>query len=144
MTDPALETARMSTVIASAPGLTEQSLRTTLESLPSVRIVGTAAGCLSALQIVRETQAGLVVIDANIPFEEVQRFLRLLEDWARETRSLVLAATTGQVYRALAAGADVALRRDASILELDAAVAELQRVHAGAAQGSDRDLSEGP
>ena len=144
ITGPALETARMSTLIASAPGLTEQSLRTTLESFPSVQVVGTAAGCLSALQLVRETQAGLVVIDANIPFEEVQRFLRLLEHWGRETRSLVLVETTSQVYRALAAGADAALRRDASFMELDAAVAGLQRFHAGAAQGSRRDRSEGP
>ena len=144
ITDPALETARLSTVIASAPGLTEQSLRTTLESLPTVRIVATAAGCLSALQLVRETQAGLVVIDANIPFEETQRFLRLLEHWGRETRSLVLAATTTQVYRALAAGADAALRRDASIRELGAALLELHQTKPGKAHRSTPDHSECP
>ena len=144
ITDPALETARLSTVIASAPGIAEQLLRTTLESLSSVQVVGTAAGCLSALQMVRETQAGLVVLDANVPFEEIQRFLRLLEQWGPETRSLVLAETTNQVYRALAAGADAALRWDASPQELGAALAGLQRPHAGDAQRSEPDLLEGP
>ena len=143
-TEPALETARLATVIASAPGLTEQSLRTTLESLPAVQVVGTAAGCLSALQMVRERRAGLVVIDANIPFEEVQQFLLRLEREGSGTVVLVLGATTGQVYRALGAGAHAALRRDASIIELDAAVTELQRAHSRAAQGSERNPPDGP
>ena len=132
LTDPTLETARLSTVIASAPGIAEQSLRTTLESLSAVRVVGTAAGCLTALQMVRDRQVDLVVIDANLPLEEVQEFLRRLEQEGRETRVLVLTETTSDVYRALAAGADASLRRDASIRELGAAVAGLYRARSGA------------
>jgi len=144
ITDPALETGSLLTIIASAPGLAEQSLRTTLESLPSVQVVGTAAGCLTALQMVRDRQAGLVVLDANVPFGEIQRFLRLLEQWGPETRSLVLAETTNQVYRALATGADAALRWDASPQELGAALAGLQRPRAGDAQRSEPESSRGP
>ena len=132
ITEAALETGSLLTIIVSEPGLAEQSLRVALESLPAVQVVGSAAGCLSALQMVRDGQAGLVVIDANVPFEEVQELLRLVEQEGRGIRSLVLVATTSQVYRALAAGADAALRRDASIRELGAAVAGLQPAHTGA------------
>ena len=117
--------ARLSTIIASLPGISEQSLRATFESLPSVQIVGTASGCLSALQMVRDSQADLVVLDANLPLEDVREFLRQLEQDGLETRSFVLAATSGQVRQALVAGADAALRRDASIRQLGAAVASL-------------------
>ena len=134
--EAALETGSLLTIIASEPGLAEQSLRATLESLPEVQVIGSAAGCLSALQMVGDRHAGLVVIDANIPFEEVQQFLRRLEEDGRETCVLVLAATTTQVYRALAAGADAALRRDASIRQVGAAIAELCQASPGNRQRS--------
>ena len=137
VTDPALETPCLSTVLASAPGLAERSLRVTLESLPLVQVAGTAAGCLLALQMVRDRHIDLVVIDANLPLEEVQEFLRLLRQEGRNTRCLVLAETTSQVYRALAAGADAALRWDTSLRELGAAVAGLQQAHARAESGPD-------
>ncbi len=114
--------ARLSTIIASVPGIAEQSLRVTLEALSSVQIDGTAAGCLSALQMVRERQAELVVIDSNLPFEDVRVFLRQLRQEGLRTRSLVLAASSDQVRRALAAGADSALRRDVSLGRLSAVV----------------------
>ena len=126
--------ARLATILASVPGVAEQSLRATLESLPSVQVVGTATGCLSALQMVRERQADLVVIDSNLPLEEVQVFLQQLGQEEQRTRSLVLAATSGQVRRALAAGADAALRRDASIRHLGDVVAGFHRASSRDAQ----------
>jgi DNA-binding NarL/FixJ family response regulator len=128
-------TARLSTVIASAPGIAEQSLRATLESLPAVRIIGTAAGCLSALQMVHLWQVDLLVIDSNLPFADVQVLLQQLKDEGLATQSLVLTASSAQVRRALAAGADAALRRDTSIQQLGAAVAGLRRANTEA--GSD-------
>lgn len=121
-TKPARESAYLTTVLASAPGVAEQSLRATLASLPSVQVVGTAAGCLSALQMVRARQADLVVIDSNLPLEDVREFLQQLRQEELGTRSIVLAATSGQVRHALAAGADAALRRDTSIRQLSAVV----------------------
>lgn len=125
--EPALGVGRLSTVIASTPGIAEQSLRATLESVPWVQVVGTAAGCLSALQMVRARQIDLVVIDSNLPLEEVQVFLQQLKVEGLRTHSLVLAATSGQVRRALVAGADVALRRDVSTGQLGAATAGFSR-----------------
>ena len=135
--EPALDADLLSTVIASAPGIAEQSLRATLESLPSVRVVGTAAGCLSALQLVRDRQADLVVIDSNLPLEDVGELLRQLEQEGLETRSLVLAATNGQVRRALAAGADAALHRDVSTSQLGAVTAGFSRSYSTARQECD-------
>jgi DNA-binding NarL/FixJ family response regulator len=134
----------LATVIASVPGFAEQSLRATLESLPSVRVVGTAAGCLSAWQMVRDRQADLVVIDANLPLEDVQVFLHQLKREGLKTWSLVLAATDGQVRRALAAGADVALRRDAPVSQLGAVVATFHRASpiASQAPGDETQIEE--
>lgn len=124
--EPLPASVHLATVIASVPGIAEQSLRATLESLPSVRVVGTATGCLSALRMVQQRQVDLVVIDSNLPLEDVDVFLRQLKREGLETRSLVLGATSAQVRAALAAGADAALRRDASIRQLGAVVAGFQ------------------
>lgn len=131
---PAPAKACLVTVIASVPGVAEQSLRATLNSLASIEIVGTAAGCLTAIQMVRDTQADLVVIDSNLPFEEVRVFLQHLKQARLATRALVLAATSSQVRQALDAGADAALRREASIGQLSTAVDKLCLATAGAVQ----------
>jgi DNA-binding NarL/FixJ family response regulator len=138
--ETATGTARLTTIVASVPGIAEQSLRATLESLPSVQVVGTAAGCLSALQMVRDRQADLVVIDSNLPLGDVRVFLQQLKHEGLRTRSLVLAATSDQVRRALAAGADAALRRDASLGQFSAVVAGLHRANPGEAKESDRKM----
>ena len=121
--------AHLTAVLVATPGFAEQSLRAILESLPPLEVVGTAAGCLSALQILQDLQADLVVVDANLPPEDVRELLRQLRRKGLGTRSIVLAATTGQVRYALAAGADAALRRDASIGQLSAVVDRFQLGH---------------
>jgi DNA-binding NarL/FixJ family response regulator len=124
--EAAPQAARLSTILASMPGVAEQSLRATLESLASIEIVGTAAGCLSAMQMMHDKKADLVVIDSNLPFEDVQVFLQQLRQGGLATHALVLAATNGQVREALTMGADAALRRDTSLRQLSAAVDTLQ------------------
>ena len=121
--EPAPKIAPLSTVVVSVPGIAEQSLRATLESLPTVQVVGTAAGCLSALKMVRERQANLVVIDSNLPWDEVRFFVQYLKEARLGAGTLVLAATSVQMHQALAAGADAALRRDASTRQLGDVVA---------------------
>lgn len=128
-TEPVPGTDLLSTVIASVPGIAEQSLRATLEALPSVQVVGTATGCLSALQMVRDRQADLVVVDSNLPLEDVRVFLRQLKQEGLPTRSLVLSATSDHVRRALAAGADAAIRRDVPIRHLGVVLAGFHRAN---------------
>ncbi len=115
----------MSTVIASTPGIIEQTLRATLESLPSAQVVGSATGCLSALHQVRDRKAELVVIDSNLPIEDLQAFLRQIKGEGLQTHALVLTVTRGQARRALAAGADATFRRDGSARQLGSIVTRL-------------------
>jgi len=77
------------------------------------------------------------VIDSNLPLEDVQVFLLQLKQEGLRTHGLVLAATNGQVRRALAAGADAALHRDVSTRQLGAAAAGFGNSDPVALQGSD-------
>jgi CheY-like chemotaxis protein len=138
-----LQPAPLATVIASTPGIAEQSLRVMLEALPWVDIVGMAAGCLSALEMVREKRAELVVIDSNVPIEDVQALLRQLKQERLSARSLVLASTRDHVRRALAAGADFALRRDIPLWRLSAVVAGFAPACPGEADDSRQQLKGG-
>ncbi len=115
----------LSTIIASVPGIMAQSLRAMMESLPPVQVVGMAAGCLSALQMVRDTQADLVVIDSNLPIEDVYMLLQQMKREGLPARSIVLAATRSHAQRARAAGADIVFRRESSTRQLSALVANL-------------------
>ena len=96
-----------------------------MESVHLVRVVGMAAGCLSALQMVRDSGADLVVLDANLPIEDVLMFLQQLKNEGLPTQSLVLATTRSHARRAVTAGADIVFRRDGSIGQLSALVAAL-------------------
>lgn len=125
-TDVSMETAYLSIIVTSMPGIAEKTLKTMLESLPWVRIVGTAAGCLSALHMVYEKQPDLVVLDSNLPAADVQAFVRQLAEEGLSTRSLVLCATDSQIRGALTAGADSALRRDVNITQLRAILARFR------------------
>jgi DNA-binding NarL/FixJ family response regulator len=116
----------LSTVIASVPGIMAQSLRAMVESLPSVRVVGTAAGCLSALQLLRDTQADLVVIDSNLPIEDVYMLLQQMKREGLPARSIVLAATRSHAQKAREAGADIVFRREGSNGQLRALVATMR------------------
>jgi DNA-binding NarL/FixJ family response regulator len=115
----------LSTIVASAPGIMAQSLKAMIESVPLVQVVGVAAGCLSALQMVRDSGAALVVIDANLPIEDVQMLLRQLKREELPIRSLVLVTTRSHARRALAGGADMVFRRDGSTRQLSALLAAL-------------------
>jgi DNA-binding NarL/FixJ family response regulator len=99
--------------------------------LPSVRVIGTAAGCLSALQMVKDRQADLVVVDSNLPLSDVRVMLQHLRQDGIDTQSLVLVATSSEVRHAMAAGANAALRRDVSSDQLNQVVAELKRARSG-------------
>jgi DNA-binding NarL/FixJ family response regulator len=82
--------------------------------------------------LVRDRQPDLVVIDSNLPIDDVRVFLEHIQQEGLPIRSLVLGATNRQVQRALAAGADVALRRDTSTARLGAAMVGLYRVRPAA------------
>lgn len=118
-------TASARTVIACSPGIREQSLRGTLNFLPAVDVVGSAPGCLSALQMVREKVPALLVVDGNLPGQEVRILLQKVREDRPRTRSLVLTVDGNQSRRSLSAGADAVFPRDGAVEQLAALIADL-------------------
>jgi DNA-binding NarL/FixJ family response regulator len=124
----AMEPVIMSTVIVSASAIMDASIRSIFHSLSSIRIIGSAAGCVSALQLAREKKPDMLVIDANLPGQELKTLLQQLKKEGLGTRSLVVTGTREQERRAFAAGADSVFPRYGSNDQLNAMIAELGRV----------------
>jgi DNA-binding NarL/FixJ family response regulator len=101
----------------------EASLRSMFDSLPSVEIIASAVGCLSALQLVREQNPHLLVIDSNLPRLELELLLDQIKREGFGVGSLVVTATRDQERLALAAGADYVFPRYGSNDQLHSVVA---------------------
>jgi DNA-binding NarL/FixJ family response regulator len=67
-------------IIASRPGVMQASLRAALAGLAGVEVVGSAGDGLSTLNLVRERQPDLLVIDCNLLEDEVCALLRQVKD----------------------------------------------------------------
>lgn len=97
--------------LVSLPGLVGQATRATVETMRGVTLVGTAAGALSATQALPKLRPDLLLIDANLPDDEVAALL----EWSREhfpsMPCLVMTMTTRQRDQALAWGAHAAIQR---------------------------------
>jgi DNA-binding NarL/FixJ family response regulator len=103
----------------------QASLRAALAGLSEVEVVGSAGDGLSALNLVRERQPDLLVIDCNLLEDEVCALLRQVKGEWPHVRCLALTHTRGQRARAAAAGADAVLPRDGPIRELNVAVGQI-------------------
>ncbi len=80
-------------------------------SIPGVVVVGTASGALSATALVPQLQPDLLLVDANLPDEEIEALLR----WSRENypmlQSVVMTRTSRQRAQVMAWGAHAAIPR---------------------------------
>lgn len=115
---------KVCTVVASRPGVMQASLRAALAGLAGVEVVGSAGDGLSTLNLVRERQPDLLVVDCNLLEDEVCALLRQVKEEQPHVRCLVLTRTRRQRDRAAAAGADAVLP-DGPIRELKAAVGQI-------------------
>jgi DNA-binding NarL/FixJ family response regulator len=88
-----------------------QALGTTLALAPQIEIVGAAGGGLSALNLVRQNPPGLLIIDSNLPEDEIQALLQQIKQEQPQIRCLVVAETSRQQAAVLALGADAAILR---------------------------------
>ena len=105
----------------------EESIRSIFDALSSVQIIGSADGCLSALQLVRDESPDLRVADSNLPGKEIEALLQQIKHEGLGTRSLVMTGTRGQERHVFAAGADFLIPRDGSKDQLNSIVANLGR-----------------
>ncbi len=113
------------TAIVSRPGVMQQSLRASLAACPPVVVVASLGDGLSALNYASAHTPGLLVIDCNLLREEVEALLAGVRTLHLPTRCLVLTRSHQQEAWAQACGADAAIPHDASLGELQAALAQM-------------------
>ena len=82
-----------------------------LSSLPDVKLVGAASGALSATSALPRLQPDLVLVDANLPDEEVQALLRWTAEHCPDVKCVVVTMTSRQQKQALGWGANAAIHR---------------------------------
>lgn len=82
-----------------------------LSSLPDVKLVGAASGALSATSALPHLQPDLVLVDANLPDEEVQALLRWTSEHCPDVKCVVVTMTSRQRNQALDWGASAAIHR---------------------------------
>ena len=111
--------------LVSTPGPIRDTTCATLAGMPKVRLVILASGALSATQLLQRIQVDFVVLDANLPEEEVAALLTWLADYQPNVRKLVARTTLTECNQARAFGADEAFRRDEFSDKLTAFIAKM-------------------
>lgn len=110
--------------LVSIPGPICDATCTTIATTPHVRLVAVAPGALSATQVIQRGGFDLILLDANLPAEEVSTFLAWLADHYPAVTKLVARTTTAECHQAIAFGADEAARRDELAAKLGCFVAD--------------------
>lgn len=116
------EKQKTTTLLVSVPGNMQDGLRAMLRSLPHIEVVAAAGGSLSAYDLLQKRSVDLLVIDANLPQEEVLALLHRVKENYPQIRCIVLTLTYKENAVFLASGADVILNRDSSHLQFASAV----------------------
>jgi DNA-binding NarL/FixJ family response regulator len=109
-------------VCVSEPGMMQEALHSLLGALPHISIVGQASGGLSALHILSRCEADVVVIDANIPLEEMLALVRSITVMLPPIACIALTSTRSQMRLAMAEGANAALPRSSPPRQIDEAI----------------------
>ena len=113
--------------LVSTPGPIRDATCTTIANMPQVRLVVLASGALSATQRLQDLQLDLVLLDANLPEDEVSSLLTWLIDHLPGVRKVVARTTSAECDQALAFGADEAFRRDELARKLPLFIEEMSR-----------------
>lgn len=102
-------------LLVSLPGLVRDATYATLASFSNVSLIGSTSGALSATRLLQQLQADLLLVDANLPDEEVQALLSWTKEYRPHLPCLVMTMTSHQRYQALAWGADAAIQRSENL-----------------------------
>ena len=89
-----------------------------LASIPQLGRVELASGALSAIEQFQNGNSNLLVIDANLPVEEVESLVRWSKEHRPDTRCIVLVRGMAELERARIAGADAVFLRSSSARQL--------------------------
>jgi len=116
---------RKRVVLVSTPGLVQQATRSTLALCPDVDLVAIASGALSATRVMSQMQPDVLLIDANLPEEEMEALLRWAKEHCPGTRCVVSTSTSQHSDRALVSGAHAAIHRAGLADQLHATLSHL-------------------
>lgn len=108
-------------ILVSHPGIAYDTLRSMLESLPAVAVLG-ASGALSAYDLLKQQPADAVVIDTNVALAETIALVSRIKREAISTRCIVLIASSRVQTELAAAGADIVLIENCSPQQLEKAI----------------------
>jgi DNA-binding NarL/FixJ family response regulator len=100
-------------------------LRALLRATPRLEFIGQADNSLSALEMVMDCQPFLILLDSNLPEDEVQSLLEQTKINHPHTRCVVLANDVQQQYAARTAGADSVLLAGFPVARFFAVIEEL-------------------
>lgn len=121
------EQPQISTVLASRPGIMQQSLRAALTANPMICVVVSAGDGLSALNQVVARRPALLVIDCNLLTEEIEALLAAVKANCPTTCCLVLLNSQQRTAWAMKSGADAALARDTTTQQLQMVLTQLYK-----------------
>ena len=114
--------------LVSVPGPICDATCATIATVPHARLVILAPGALSATRLLHQTRADLVLLDVNIPRDEVLALLTWLTEHIPDICTIVARSTSAECDQARAFGADEAMRRDELSTRLGLYIAEM--IHA--------------
>lgn len=105
-------------LIAAKPGPLRDGLQALLTVVPGAVAVSQVGDASAALRTITETHPRLVLLDAGLPDAEISMVVTAIKANGSGSRCLVLVDDFRQKQQALVAGADVALIKGTSAIEL--------------------------
>jgi two-component system, NarL family, nitrate/nitrite response regulator NarL len=113
-------------LIVARPGRLRDALCALLTTIPQLEIAGQVEDSSAALKIVAEWQPTLVLIDSNLPDNEVRAMLGQIKTEWPQTHCIVLADSVQQQQDAKSAGADEGLLKGFPTANLFVAIEKLR------------------
>ena len=112
-------------LIVASPGPLRNSLQALMTTMPQIEILAETSDPSALLRMGAEMQPHVVLMDADLPEEQVCYALgQIKAEWS-QTRSIVLVEDSQQQQLVQAAGADVALLKGYPAAKLIATIEEL-------------------
>jgi DNA-binding NarL/FixJ family response regulator len=96
-------------IIVARPGPLRNSLQTLMTTMPEIEILAETNDPSALLRMGADIQPDVVLLDADLPQDQVWAALEQIKAEWSQTRSIVLAEGSQQQLKAQAAGADVVL-----------------------------------
>jgi DNA-binding NarL/FixJ family response regulator len=112
-------------LIVAQPGPLRDSLQALMTTIPQIEILAETTDPSVLLRMGAEIQPDVVLMDADLPGEQVWSALREIKDKWSQTRTIVLVEGSQQQQEAQAAGADIALIKGYPAASLITAIGEL-------------------